>query len=240
MRSRFIVLLFSLLLALSLAACAGTATPAPATEPAVAEGEEPAAEGEVVETEVEEAEEAVEIEGEEAEEAAETAETMQIKVGIMGPFTGAAASVGQEQLNFARLAVEDFNEATGLDIELVEGDTELDAARAVDVAQRFVSDPELYAIIGPAGSQEVVAVEPIVGPENLVMVSPSATAPNLTESGFETFFRVVPRDDVQGPTDATFMVEQLGADTVWIIDDQSAYSTGLADEVERVLGELGV
>jgi len=158
----------------------------------------------------------------------------------MGPFTGGAATIGQEQLNFAKLAVEDYNKANGTTIELVEGDTELDPAKAVTVAQRLVADNDIYAIVGPAGSQEVIAVAPIIGPVSMAFISPSATRVDLTESNFKGFFRVVPRDDVQGTTDANFMIDQLKAKKVWIIDDQSAYATGLRDAVEKVLKDKGV
>ena len=103
-----------------------------------------------------------------------------------------------------------------------------------------VSDKDVYAIVGPAGSQEVIAVAPIMGPANMAFISPSATRTDLTESNFKGFFRVVPRDDVQGTTDATFMVDQLKAKKVWIIDDQSAYATGLRDVAEKALKEKGV
>jgi branched-chain amino acid transport system substrate-binding protein len=160
-----------------------------------------------------------------------------MKLAIMAPTTGDAASVGTEQLNFARIAVEQFNAEHGTAIELVESDTELDPATAVPGAQRLAEDADVYAVIGPAGSQVVEAVAPILDEANLPLISPSATKPDLTEQGYANLFRVVPRDDVQGPTAAHFMIDQLEAEHVWIIDDQSSYATGLADEVERILEE---
>ena len=77
---------------------------------------------------------------------------------FMGPFTGPVASIGTEQLNWAKLAVEDFNAATGWNVELVEGDTQLDPAKAVTVAESLISDADIYGVVGPAGSQEVEAV----------------------------------------------------------------------------------
>src|SRR6185503_17155023 len=102
-----------------------------------------------------------------------------VKIGIMAPITGPAASIGQEQLNFGKLAVEDFNKANGTNYELVEGDTQLDAAKAVDVAQRFASDNDIYVVVGPAGSQEVLGVGPVLSKINLPMISPSATRTDL-------------------------------------------------------------
>jgi branched-chain amino acid transport system substrate-binding protein len=163
-----------------------------------------------------------------------------IKIGILAPITGPAASIGQEQLNFGKLALEDFNKANGTSYELVEGDTQLDPAKATDAAQRFAADNDLYVIVGPAGSQEVLAVAPVLGKANLAMISMSATRTDLTEQGWKNFFRVVPRDDVQGATDANFMIDQLKAKKVWVIDDQTAYSTGLRDVVAKTLTDKGV
>jgi branched-chain amino acid transport system substrate-binding protein len=95
-------------------------------------------------------------------------------------------------------------------------------------------------IVGPAGSQEVLAVAPVLSKANLPMISPSATRTDLTAQGFKNFFRVVPRDDVQGATDANFMIDQLKAKKVWVIDDQTAYSTGLRDVVVKTLADKGV
>ena len=61
-------------------------------------------------------------------------------IGVMAPITGDAASIGQEQLNFTKFALSQYNEENGTSFELVEGDTQLDPAQASTVAQRFVSD----------------------------------------------------------------------------------------------------
>ena len=175
--------------------------------------------------------------------AAETGEAEAVdctaSIGIMGPFTGDVAAIGQEQLNWAKFAIDQFNEERGTTFSLVEGDTQLDPAQAATVAPQFVSNSDIVAVVGPAGSQEVEAVGSIYGDAGIAFISPSATATNLTED-FDTFFRVVPTDADQGPTDATYMADELGAQNVLIIDDQSSYSTGLADSTTAALEEAGV
>ncbi len=155
-----------------------------------------------------------------------------IKIGVMGPFTGNAASIGNEQLDWVELAVADFNKSSGMDVQLVQGDTQLDASKAVTVAQTMISDPDIYGVVGPSGSQEVDATGKMFADANLVIVSPSATKPSLTTSGYSTFFRTVPTDDAQGPTDGNFIWSQ-GVTKLFIIDDQTSYATGLADEVTK-------
>jgi branched-chain amino acid transport system substrate-binding protein len=161
-------------------------------------------------------------------------------IAVMGPFTGDAASIGEEQLNFTKFAVQKFNEENGTDYQLEEVDTQLDPAQASTGAQRIVSNSDILAVVGPAGSQEVDAVGPIFTRENITFISPSATDTKLTESGnYPTFFRDVPNDAQQGPTDAEFIADTLGAQNVWVIDDQSSYSTGLADSATTALEDAG-
>ena len=162
-------------------------------------------------------------------------------IGVMAPITGDAASIGQEQLNFAKFGLSQYNEENGTSFELVEGDTQLDPAQASTVAQRFVSDDDILAVVGPAGSQEVEAVGPIFTRESMGFISGSATATALTESGdFPTFYRVVPNDAAQGPTIGEFISEELDAQSVFIIDDQTSYSTGLADSATEALEEAEI
>ena len=161
-------------------------------------------------------------------------------VGVMGPFTGDAASVGQEQLNWAKFSLERFNTENKTSYAMVEGDTQLDPAQASTVAQQFLSNGAILGVVGPAGSQEVEAVGPIFTRANLGFVSGSATRTTLTDGSRPTFFRVVSRDDVQGPQDAKYMIDNLNAKKVMIIDDQTSYSTGLADAAEQTLKAGGV
>jgi branched-chain amino acid transport system substrate-binding protein len=161
-------------------------------------------------------------------------------VGVMGPFTGDAASIGQEQLNWAKFAVERFNSENKTSYALVEGDTQLNPAQASTVAQQFLSNDAIKGVVGPAGSQEVEAVGPVYTRANLGFVSGSATKTTLTDGSRPTFFRVVPRDDVQGPTDAKYMIDNLSVKKVMIVDDQTSYSTGLADATDQALKAGGV
>jgi branched-chain amino acid transport system substrate-binding protein len=164
------------------------------------------------------------------------------RIGIMAPITGPAASIGKEQRNWARYAVQRFNASPaakrqGIRFSLREGDTRLDPKEASTVGQRFASDSTIAAVAGPAGSQEVHAVGPIFKRGGLPFISMSATADALTSPAgrYPTFFRVVARDSVQGVTDATFIKTNLKAGSVVAIDDQTSYGRPLADATARAL-----
>lgn len=178
-----------------------------------------------------------------AEETAaeEAATACAASIAVMAPLTGGAASIGQEQLNFAKLAAADFNAATpGADYTIVESDTQLDAGQASTQATALVADSAVVGVVGPAGSQEVSAVGPTFTGANMAFVSASATNPDLTNGDNPTFYRVVPTDAVQGPTDATFIAEDLGADSVVVIQERTDYGVGIGESVAAGLEDAGV
>ena len=161
-----------------------------------------------------------------------------IQIGMEGPFTGPAASIGDDQLHWAEFFATQWNKSHPVKINIVQGDTQLNPAIASTVSQSFASNSSIVGVIGPAGSQEVTAAAPILKKAGLAFVSGSATNPALTNGSLKGyFFRVVPNDSVQGPTDADYMMKKLGVtkgSTVMIVDDQESYSTGLAvDRQER-------
>lgn len=163
------------------------------------------------------------------------------QIGVEAPITGQVAQLGGEQLHFAQLAVEQDNAKNGTKITVVQGDTQLQPAQATTVTRQFVSNDKIVAMVGPAGSQEVAAIGSQITRAGLPAVAGSATATDLTKKGsFPTFFRVVPRDDVQGPQDAQYIIDNIKPKAVMLVDDQTSYSTGLADAMAPVLQKAGV
>jgi branched-chain amino acid transport system substrate-binding protein len=167
-----------------------------------------------------------------------------VQIGMEGPFTGPAASIGDDQLNWALYGASVWNKTHKYKIAIVQGDTQLDPAISSTVSQSFASNSSIIGMIGPAGSQEVIASAPILKKAGLAFVSGSATNVSLTDGKLKGyFFRVVPNDGVQAPTDADYMLKHLGVtkgSSVMIVDDQEAYSTGLADIVQADLKKAGV
>jgi branched-chain amino acid transport system substrate-binding protein len=154
-------------------------------------------------------------------------------IGFMGPITGDAAFIGKEQLGFAQYAIRKLGKGK---IKLVQGDTQLDPAQASTVGAKFHADKNMLAVVGPAGSQEVLAVAPIFKKaQRLPFISGSATRTSLTNGAIPNFFRVVPNDSVQAPTTAKYIRQILKAKKVFIVDDQTAYSRPLANAVQANL-----
>jgi branched-chain amino acid transport system substrate-binding protein len=161
-------------------------------------------------------------------------------IGFEGPITGPVASLGDEQLHFAELAVSTDNAANKTNIKLIQGDTQLQPAMAVTVTQQFTSNANIVAVVGPAGSQEVEAVGSLMARAGMAFISGSATAVALTSGSYPTFFRVVSKDSVQGPQDANYIINNLHPKALMIVDDQEAYSTGLVSVMLPIFTAAGI
>jgi branched-chain amino acid transport system substrate-binding protein len=160
--------------------------------------------------------------------------------GMEGPLTGPVAVLGQEQLHFAQLAVASDNLANKTKITIVQGDTQLNPAQATTVTQQLTSNSKIVAVVGPAGSQEVEAVGPLMARAGLAFISGSATAAALTTGKYPTFFRTVSKDSVQGPQDAHYIINNLHPKALMIVDDQEAYSTGLVSAMMPIFQSAGI
>jgi branched-chain amino acid transport system substrate-binding protein len=161
-------------------------------------------------------------------------------IGFEGPITGQVAPLGTEQLHFAQLAVARDNLANKTKIKLVQGDTQLQPAQATTVTQQFISNSSIVAVVGPAGSQEVIAVGGPMARAGMGFITGSATAVELTSGKYPTFFRVVSKDSVQGPQDANYIVNTLKPKAIMIVDDQEAYSTGLVSAMTPIFQKAGI
>jgi branched-chain amino acid transport system substrate-binding protein len=171
-----------------------------------------------------------------------------ITMPLVTPITGGAGFLGAEQASWAKYAVKTLAPGMHLKVKFVTGDTPVEQgpAPAQTLAQKYVGDPSVLAILGPSTSGAVAASTKTYFAAKLAHISPSATRTDLTKTdagqyeGTPAFFRDVPGDYIQGPSDANFMIKNLKVKKVVIMDFQEPYSLGLAAAVDRTLKAGGV
>jgi ABC-type branched-subunit amino acid transport system substrate-binding protein len=163
---------------------------------------------------------------------------------MVAPLTGPAGSIGADQLHWAQFFVSRWNATHKRKFRLASLDTQLDPSQASVAAQQLVANATVLGMVIGGRSQEIAAAAPVLKRAGLAFVSGSATRDSLTDGALRGyFFRVVPKDSVQAPTDVDFIVRRLGGrpgSTVEVIDDGEAYAVGLADVVQRLLKARGV
>jgi branched-chain amino acid transport system substrate-binding protein len=162
-----------------------------------------------------------------------------IRIASALSITGDTAFLGNDSNFGIQIAIDERGQVLGRDIELVREDAGCgDAASGQTAAQAIVADPSIAAVIGTTCSRTAVPAMPVLEGEGLVMISPSNTAPSLTDPehedyGGEFFFRTAYNDEVQGAAVAQFACDELGVTTAATIHDGSPY----AEQLQQVFAD---
>jgi branched-chain amino acid transport system substrate-binding protein len=166
------------------------------------------------------------------------AQDMVIKIGHVGPTSGAIAHLGKDNENGARMAIDELN-AKGVMIggkkakfELLAEDDAGDPKQGTAAAQKLV-DSKVNGVIGHLNSGTTIPASKIYFDAGIPQISPSATNPKYTRQGYKTAFRVVADDVHLGGTLGRYAVKDLKGKNIAVIDDRTAYGQGVADEFEK-------
>ena len=176
--------------------------------------------------------------------AAPPADALVVKIGHVGPTSGAIAHLGKDNELGAKMAIEDLN-AKGIKIgdkvakfELLAEDDAGDPKQGTAVAQKLV-DSKVNGIVGHLNSGTTIPASKLYSDAGIPQISPSATNPKYTRQGFKTTFRVVADDTQLGGTLGKYAVETLKGKNIAVIDDRTAYGQGVAEEFEKAAKAAG-
>jgi branched-chain amino acid transport system substrate-binding protein len=170
------------------------------------------------------------------------AQSQTIKIGVPVPLSGSSANAGTDIVNGAKLAAARINAAGGVlgkQIELVPEDDACDAQTAVQAAQKLV-DAGVVAVAGGYCSSAALPELTTFHRAGIPYVLDASTNPKLTEMGYDGVFRTIGRDDEQGPFAASFIKNSLHAKRAAVINDNTTYAKGLADNTVEALKKDGV
>jgi branched-chain amino acid transport system substrate-binding protein len=172
-----------------------------------------------------------------------TATAKTLKIGSMSPLTGPYAADGNDIKNGVLCAIDVINDQGGVPgydkIELFPQDTACDPKQAVAAANKLIN-LEVVGVIGAYCSSSTIPASATLDEEDIIMITPASTNEKVTDRGLPYMFRMCGRDDDQAPAAVKFMMEALGAKTLFIVDDKTTYSQGLADGVNKNAKEMGM
>lgn len=164
-----------------------------------------------------------------------------LRIGLAAPISGTQAQYGQAFKNGAELAAAQINEAGGIDgkqVQIVVEDDKGDSNEAVNVANKFVSDKSILAVVGHFNSSATLATAPVYNKNKIVEISPSSSAPGVTNAG-EYTFRVITTDAFQADYLADWS-QELGYNKVALIYEQSDFGIGLLDVYKQSAAEKNI
>ncbi len=171
------------------------------------------------------------------------AQAQTIKIGVVGPTTGAVTQYGDMVREGVDTAVERINAAGGINgkkLETVVIDDGCEPKQGPVAANRVVNS-KIGFVVGHVCSGATIAAADIYNNEGVVMVTPSATSPALTDGkNYEFIFRTIGRDDQQGPAAAKFILEKIKPKKAAVLHDKQSYGQGIATAVKNDLEKGGV
>ncbi|WP_404610020.1 branched-chain amino acid ABC transporter substrate-binding protein [Caballeronia udeis] len=170
------------------------------------------------------------------------AEPEVVKIGFAAPLTGPVARVGKDLQYGAQLALDEENAKNptvdGKPVKFVLDvqDDQADPRFAIQAAQKLVDDG-VVGVIGHYNSGCSIPASAVYHQADVAMITPGSTNPQLTKQGFKNVFRTMGHDGIGGVVAGHFVVEQMKAKRIGIIDDRTAFGQGLADAFEKGVKE---
>ncbi|MEA3337672.1 MAG: branched-chain amino acid ABC transporter substrate-binding protein, partial [Chloroflexota bacterium] len=164
-----------------------------------------------------------------------------IQLGFAAGLSGAGIDVlGIDEQRGAELAVADVGEVfPGFALELQIEDSLCSGEGGTAIANKFVADKDIVAVVGHMCSSSCIPASDIYEASNYTMVSPSCTAVVFTARGLNAANRVAWNDAIQGPAAAKFIKDTLGIDRIATIHDGSPYGEGLVNEMGNAFIDMG-
>ncbi|WP_296746933.1 branched-chain amino acid ABC transporter substrate-binding protein [Mesorhizobium sp.] len=165
-----------------------------------------------------------------------------IQIGVAGPITGPNAAFGAQLQKGAEQAVADINAAGGVlgqKFKLSVGDDVSDPKQGISVANKFVADGVKY-VDGHFNSGVTIPASEVYAENGILVMTPAATNPKLTERGLWNTFRTCGRDDQQGKVAGDYIAKHWKDAKIAIVHDKTPYGQGLADETKKNLNANGI
>ncbi len=171
------------------------------------------------------------------------AQAQTIKIAVVGPTTGPVTQYGDMVREGVDTAIEQINAAGGVKgkkLEAVVIDDGCEPKQGPVAANRVVNQ-KIGFVVGHVCSGATIAATEIYNNEGVVMVTPSATSPAVTDGkNYEFIFRTIGRDDQQGPAAAKFILDKIKPKNVAVLHDKQSYGQGIATAVKNDLEKGGV
>ncbi len=165
-----------------------------------------------------------------------------ITIGLVAPLTGPVAAYGDQVKNGAQAAVDAINEKGGIlgeKVVLKLADDAGDPKQGVSAANLLVGEGVQY-VVGPVTSGVAIPASDVFAENGILMVTPTATAPDLTNRGLTNVLRTCGRDDQQAEVAAAYVLKNMKDKRIAVIHDKGTYGKGLADAFKTALNAGGV
>src|SRR3989344_222432 len=163
------------------------------------------------------------------------------KIGVMLPLTGDAAAVGLPEQRGIKIAIDEMNAKGGVNgrkLEAIYEDSKCNAKDGNAAAQKLVNVDKVKVIVGGVCSGATLGASPITEENKVILISPSATSPDITNAG-DFVFRVAPSDAYAGIVTSDYAFNDLKTKKAALITETTDYAQGLRRVFKENFAKLG-
>ncbi len=163
-------------------------------------------------------------------------------IGVAAPMTGSNADYGIQVTRGIQLAMDEINAKGGVNgqtLTMKVCDDQCDPQQAAACAQKFASDPTIFAVLGHICSSCTLAGGPIYDGAGLTVMTVNSSNPTITEQGWTHMFRSTPTDAQQGVALVDFATKNLGAKNIGMIYSNDDYGLGLKQSATAEITKVG-
>lgn len=172
-----------------------------------------------------------------------SASATEIYIAVQAPLSGEQAPYGQAIVNGVTLAVESASTTLrqrGFTLRVAPYDDQAHPTVAVNNAARIARDRDILAVVGHLNSAPTSAALPTYAAASLLVVNPASSNPALTRSGANNLLRILGRDDLQAAAGLGYALQELKAQRVYLISEDTPYGQGIANVFRQETQRLGL
>ena len=161
-----------------------------------------------------------------------------ISIGIILPLTGDGAVYGQGIKKGIDFAYKSLSEEERKKVNLVYEYSKMNTKDAVGAFEKLTTFDNCDVIIGPFSSSEVLAIAPKANQKQVVILTPTATAPSITNAG-DYIFRIIPSDEYDGAIMSEYAVKELKKSTLVLLYANNEYGVGMNESFTNHANKIG-
>jgi branched-chain amino acid transport system substrate-binding protein len=165
-----------------------------------------------------------------------------VKIGVAQPLSSGLASLGQDMVNGAAMAIKEINAAGGVNgqqIELVTHDSKYDMTVTAQVAKQYVEQDKVPVFLGYTDSDSVIASGKVFQDAKIPFITVGATSPKLPSQIGDMLFLACFGDNVQAAVGAEFSAQKFGKNAAFLWDKGVEYTTLLGQYFKTRFQEVG-
>lgn len=167
-------------------------------------------------------------------------DSSEIKIGVISPLTGPAASFGVSQKNGSDLGIDEINSKGGINgkkILAIYEDSQLDPNKAITAFKKLTDVDKVSVVVAQGSTSEVLAIAPLAEKAKVILIAPGASGAKITDAGDYTF-RISPSDAFQGGIASEYATKK-GYKKVAIIYVNNDWGNGLKEGFEKAYKRTG-